>query len=76
MFVIFKENKYAEFKKEQRHVNYVGFDIATVPDLFTDDPPDPTFEQVFQNLGKQDLRGAYQTLSDDDHKLLVHMWTQ
>ena len=57
-------------RQEQRHVNYVGFDIATVPDLFTDEPSDPTFEQAFRNLRKQDLRSAYQTLSDDDRKLL------
>lgn len=57
-------------RQEQRHVNYVGFDIATVPDLFTDEPSDPTFEQAFRNLRKQDLRNAYQTLSDDDRKLL------
>lgn len=57
-------------RQEQRHVNYVGFDIATVPDLFTDEPSDPTFEKAFRNLRKQDLRNAYQTLSDDDRKLL------
>ncbi|MBO5322789.1 MAG: sigma-70 family RNA polymerase sigma factor [Oscillospiraceae bacterium] len=60
----------AMHRQEQRHVNYVGFDIATVPDLFTDEPSDPTFKQAFRNLRKQDLRNAYQTLSDDDRKLL------
>ena len=57
-------------RQEQRHVNYVGNDIAAVQNLVHDEPSDPTFEQAFQNLRKQDLRNAYQTLSDDDRKLL------
>ena len=60
----------AMHRQEQRHVNYVGFDIASVPDLFTDEPSDPTFERAFRNIRKQALRNAWVTLSDDDRKLL------
>lgn len=60
----------ALLKQEKRHVDYVGFDIASVPDLFTDDPSDPTFERAFRNIRKQALRNAWVTLSDDDRKLL------
>ena len=51
-------------------MDYVGFDIASVPDLFTDEPSDPTFERAFRNIRKQALRNAWVTLSDDDRKLL------
>lgn len=60
----------AQRRSDQRHINYVGVDIASVPDLFTDEPSDPAFEQAFRNLRKQDLRDAYPFLSDDDRKLL------
>ena len=60
----------ALLKQEKRHVDYVGFDIASVPDLFTDEPSDPTFERAFRNIRKQALRNAWVTLSDDDRKLL------
>ena len=45
----------ALLKQEKRHVDYVGFDIASVPDLFTDEPSDPTFERAFRNIRKQAL---------------------
>ncbi len=60
----------ALLKQEKRHVDYVGFDIASVPDLFPDEPSDPTFERAFRNIRKQALRNAWVTLSDDDRKLL------
>lgn len=60
----------AQHRSDQRHINYVGVDIASVPDLFTDEPSDPTFEQAFRNLRKQNLRDVYPFLSDDDRKLL------
>ncbi len=40
----------ALLKQEKRHVDYVGFDIASVPDLFPDEPSDPTFERAFRNI--------------------------
>jgi RNA polymerase sigma factor (sigma-70 family) len=41
-----------------------------MPDLFSESPSDPTFEKAFRNLRMQRLRLAYQSLSDDDRKLL------
>lgn len=57
-------------RSDQRHLNFVGTDIASMPDLFSESPSDPTFEKAFRNLRMQRLRLAYQSLSDDDRKLL------
>ncbi len=45
-------------------------EIASIPDLFTNAHPDPTFEKAYRNLRLEALRKAYQTLSDDERKLL------
>ena len=47
-------------RQEQRHMNYVEFDIATVQNLISDKPSNPTLEQAFQNLRKHNLQNAYQ----------------
>ncbi len=47
-------------RQEQRHMNFVGFDIATVQNLVSDEPSDPTLEQAFQNLRKHNPQNAYQ----------------
>ena len=46
----------AQRRSDQRHLDFVGNEIYTMPGLFTDEPTDPTFEQAF--------------LPDDDQKLL------
>lgn len=53
-------------RSDQRHLNFVGTDIASMPDLFSESPSDPTLEKAFRNLRMQRLRLAYQVLSDDD----------
>lgn len=60
----------AQERSDQRHLDYVGVDIASVPDLFTNAHSDPTFEKAYRNLRLEALRKAYQTLSDDERKLL------
>lgn len=60
----------AQERSDQRHCNYVGVDIASIPDLITNAHSDPTFEKAYRNLRLEELRKAYQTLSDDDRKLL------
>ena len=60
----------AQERSNQRHLDYVGVDIASVPDLFTNAHSDPTFEKAYRNLRLEALRKAYQTLSDDERKLL------
>ena len=42
------------------HVNYVGFDVATMQNLVTDQSSDTTFEQAIQNLWKHILQNTYQ----------------
>ncbi len=65
-----RKREAAQQKSDQRHLDYVGLDITSVPDLFTDTPSDPTFEKAFRNLLLEELRSAHATLSDDDRKLL------
>ncbi len=60
----------AQERSDQRHLNCVGVDIASIPDLFTNAHSDPTFEKAYRNLRLEALRKAYQTLSDDERKLL------
>lgn len=60
----------AQRRSDQRHLDFVGNEIYTMPGLFTDDPTDPTFEQAFQLLRKHKLRKIFPTLPDDDRKLL------
>ena len=60
----------AQERSDQRHLDYVGVDIASVSDLFTNAHSDPTFEKAYRNLRLEALRKAYQTLSDDERKLL------
>ncbi len=60
----------AQERSDRRHLNYVGVDIASIPDLFTNAHSDPTFEKAYRNLRLEALRKAYQTLSDDERKLL------
>ena len=37
----------AQRKSDQRHLDFVGNDIYTMPGLFSDTPTDPTFKQAF-----------------------------
>ena len=60
----------AQERSNQRHHDYIGVDIASIPDLFTNAHSDPTFEKAYRNLRLEALRKAYQTLSDDERKLL------
>lgn len=60
----------AQERGNQRHHDYIGVDIASIPDLFTNAHSDPTFEKAYRNLRLEALRKAYQTLSDDERKLL------
>ncbi len=60
----------AQERSDRRHLNYVGVDIASIPDLFTNAHSDPTFEKAYRKLRLEALRKAYQTLSDDERKLL------
>lgn len=60
----------AQERSNQRHLNFVGNEIYTMPGLFTDEPTDPTFEQAFQLLRKHKLRKIFPTLPDDDRKML------
>lgn len=60
----------AQERSGQRHLDYIGVDIASIPDLFTNAHSDPTFEKAYRNLRLEALRKAYQTLSDDERKLL------
>ena len=60
----------AQERSDQRHLDCIGVDIASVPDLFTNAHSDPTFEKAYRNLRLEALRKAYQTLSDDERKLL------
>ena len=55
----------AQQRSDKRHI-----DFACSANLLDDTPSDPTFEQAFINLQLRDLRTAYQSLSDDDRKLL------
>lgn len=60
----------AQRKSDQRHLDFVGNEIYTMPGLFSDTPTDPTFEQAFQLLRKHKLREIFPTLPDDHRKLL------
>lgn len=60
----------AQRRSDQRHLDFVGNEIYTMPGLFTDEPTDPTFEQAFLLLRKHKLRKIFPTLPDDDQKLL------
>jgi RNA polymerase sigma factor (sigma-70 family) len=60
----------AQQRSDKRHVYFVDIDFACSANLLDDTPSDPTFEQAFINLQLRDLRTAYQSLSDDDRKLL------
>ncbi len=60
----------AQERSDRRHLDYIGVDFASVPDLFTNAHSDPTFEKAYRNLRLEALRKAYQTLSDDERKLL------
>ncbi len=60
----------AQKRGDRRHINYVGMDIASIPDLFTNEPSDPTFEKAYRNLRMGALREAYKDLSDEERKLL------
>ncbi len=60
----------AQERSDQRHLDYVGVDIASIPDLFTNAHSDPTFEKAYRNLRLEALRKAYQILSDDERNLL------
>ena len=51
-------------------VDFVDIDFTCSANLLDDTPSDPTFDQAFINLQLRDLRTAYQSLSDDDRKLL------
>lgn len=57
-------------KKWPAALDYIGVDIASIPDLFTNAHSDPTFEKAYRNLRLEALRKAYQTLSGDERKLL------
>ena len=61
----------AQRRSDQRHLDFVGNEIYTMPGLFTDEPTDPTFEQAFLLLRKHKLRKIFPTLPDDDQKLLL-----
>lgn len=65
-----RRRKAAQERSDRRHLNYVCVDIASIPDLFTNAHSDPTFEQAYRNLRLEALRKAYQTLSDDERKLI------
>lgn len=60
----------AQQRSDKRHIDFVDIDFACSANLLDDTPSDPTFEQAFINLQLRDLRTAYQSLSDDDRKLL------
>lgn len=60
----------AQRRSDQRHLDFVGNEIYTMPGLFTDEPTDPIFEQAFLLLRKHKLRKIFPTLPDDDQKLL------
>ena len=60
----------AQQRSDKRHIDFVDIDFACSANLLDDTPSDPTFEQAFVNLQLRDLRTAYQSLSDDDRKLL------
>lgn len=48
----------AQERSDQRHLDYVGVDIASIPDLFTNARSDPTFEKAYRNLRLEALRKA------------------
>ena len=60
----------AQLKSDKRHLDFMGDEVACTSDLLSNAFSDPTFDKAFRNLRLQDLRKAYQTLSDDDRKLL------
>ena len=60
----------AQQRSDKRHIDFVDIDFACSVNLLDDTPSDPTFDQAFINLQLRDLRTAYQSLSDDDRKLL------
>lgn len=60
----------AQQRSDKRHIDFVDINFACATNLLDDTPSDPTFEQAFINLQLRDLRTAYQSLSDDDRKLL------
>ena len=60
----------AQQRSDKRHIDFVDIDFACSANLLDDTPSDPTFDQAFINLQLRDLRTAYQSLSDDDRKLL------
>ena len=60
----------AQRRSDQRHLDFVGNDIYTMPRLFSDTPTDPTPEQAFLLLRKHKLREIFPTLPDDERKLL------
>jgi RNA polymerase sigma factor (sigma-70 family) len=60
----------AQQRSDRRLIEFVDIDFACSANLLDDTPSDPTFEQAFINLQLRDLRTAYQSLSDDDRKLL------
>ncbi len=65
-----RRREVAQDRSDQRHLNFVGVDIASIPDLFTNTHSDPIFDKAYRNLRQEDLRAAYQTLSDDERQLL------
>ena len=60
----------AQLKSDKRHLDFMGDEVTCTSDLLSNAFSDPTFDKAFRNLRLQDLRKAYQTLSDDDRKLL------
>ena len=60
----------AQLKRDKRHLDFSGAKITCASVLLFNAFSDPTFEKAFRNLRLQDLRKAYQTLSDDDRQLL------
>ena len=60
----------AQQRNDRRHIDFVDIELACATNLLYDTPSDPTFEKAFRNLQLRDLRIAFQTLSDDDRKLL------
>ena len=60
----------AQERSDQRHLDHIGVEITSIPDLFTNAHSDPTFEKAYRNLRLEALRKAYHALSDDERKLL------
>lgn len=50
----------AQRRSDQRHLDFVGNEIYTMPGLFTDEPTDPTFEQAFLLCGSTNSGRSFQ----------------